>query len=268
MYKKIIFICGMPRSGTSWLGQIFDSSPNVAFRMEPLFAYPFKNIINENSSKEQIVKFFHDVYMTDDDFILQKENRNKGSYRLFKKDDNPEILVVKTTRHHDLIERYLKLIDNIEVVSLIRHPCAVMSSWIHTDNEFKEKGCSEQKDWRSGSCRKDGVGEFWGFDDWVSITKQHLQFNNQYKNFTIIKYKDLIKDPICLTTKLFKQFSLQLTDQTLLFLNDCNVRHDIDPYSVFKSRQVENKWKTKLNGTISEIILKETIDAGLEDFLD
>ena len=127
MFKKIILICGMPRSGTSWVGQIFDSSPTVAFRMEPLFAYQFKNKINSKSSRKNIAKFFTEVYLSDDDFINQKENRDKGVYCSYIKDPEPEFLVVKTTRHHHLLERYLNSIDYIEIISIIRHPCAVVS---------------------------------------------------------------------------------------------------------------------------------------------
>ena len=42
--KKVIAIFGMPRSGTSFLGQILDSSPSVAYRLEPIFSYKLKNI--------------------------------------------------------------------------------------------------------------------------------------------------------------------------------------------------------------------------------
>ena len=34
---------GCPRSGTSWLGQIFNSAPDVAYRYQPLFSYEFKD---------------------------------------------------------------------------------------------------------------------------------------------------------------------------------------------------------------------------------
>ena len=33
--RRIVVICGMRRSGTSWLGKIFDSHPNTLYRSEP-----------------------------------------------------------------------------------------------------------------------------------------------------------------------------------------------------------------------------------------
>ena len=38
-FMKNVAIFGVPRSGTSWLGQIFNSSPMVAYRFQPLFSY-------------------------------------------------------------------------------------------------------------------------------------------------------------------------------------------------------------------------------------
>lgn len=257
----------MPRSGTSWVGQIFDSAPSVAFRMEPLFSYQFKNIISESSSKEEVAKFFSKVYLSDDDFIHQKENRSKGSYFSFEKNENPELLVVKTTRHHELLERYLTLIDSIEVVSIVRHPCAVINSWINTKREFTAKGCTVENDWRSGSCRKDGVGEFWGFDDWLSVTHQHQALCQKYTNFNIVKYADLVHGLEDVTSKLFTQLSIPYTNQTIVFLKNCHNMHHDDPYSVYKSTDVENKWKDELDETIVKEIIKETVESGLGDYL-
>jgi len=39
MYKNIIGIIGAPRSGTSWTGQIFDSAPDVLYRMQPFYSW-------------------------------------------------------------------------------------------------------------------------------------------------------------------------------------------------------------------------------------
>jgi hypothetical protein len=268
MYKKIILICGMPRSGTSWVGQIFDSSPNVAFRMEPLFAYRFKNIINEKSSKDEIAKFFTEVYLSDDDFIHQKENRVKGAYYSFLKNPKPEFLVVKTTRHHNLLERYLRLIDSIEIVSIVRHPCAVINSWINTEREFLTKGCKVENDWRSGRCRKDGEGEFWGFDDWLSVTIQHVKLSQAYSNFNIVKYEDIVSKSEVIISNLFERLSLPYTKQTADFLRACHSKHHDDPYSVYKSKEVANKWKDELNSEIAKEIIKETVESGLSQFVE
>ena len=48
MYNKIILITGVARSGTSWIGQIIDSSPEVVYRFQPLFSYAFKGFLDSN----------------------------------------------------------------------------------------------------------------------------------------------------------------------------------------------------------------------------
>lgn len=267
MYKKVVIVCGMPRSGTSWLGQIFDSSPDVAFRMEPLFAYRFKNIINARSSVNDILNFLKEVYLSDDNFINQKENRISGIYPSILKNNDPNFLVIKTTRHHCLLEHYLKLLDNIEIVSIIRNPCAVINSWINTDLEFKEKGCVEEIDWKNGNCRKNGIGEYWGFDDWLSVTNEHLMLNMKYRNFTIIKYTELINNTEYIISNIFKKIGIEYSDQIVNFLKDCHSKHDDNPYSIYKSPNVENKWKKELSIKISRQIISEIKKEGLEDFI-
>lgn len=267
MYERVIVICGMPRSGTSWVGQIFDSVPDVAFRMEPLFSYRFKNVVNGDSSCVEIAKFLTDVFLANDDFINQKENRDKGAYSSFVKNKNQSILVVKTTRHHHLLRKYLDCVKNIEIVSVIRNPCAVINSWINTEREFLKKGCVIDEDWRSGECRKNVEGEFWGFDDWLSVTKQHVELSEKRINFNFLKYSDLVRDPQETIKNLFKKLSIPYGLQTEEFLVSCHSLHDDDPYSVFKSRDVENQWKTKLDSSISNEIIDRTVAAGLEQFI-
>ena len=58
---KRIAIHSVPRSGSSWLGQILNSSPKVCFRFQPLFSYAFKDYLNEKSSQEDIMTFFEQI---------------------------------------------------------------------------------------------------------------------------------------------------------------------------------------------------------------
>lgn len=267
MYKVLTIVCGMPRSGTSWLGQIFDSDPNIAFRMEPLFAYPFKNCIDESSNEQQIRQFFSDVYDSNDEFIHQTKNRTKGSYPVFEKVESPSHMVIKTTRHHELLDRYLKYFPTINIISIVRHPCAAMSSWIYTDNEFSSKGCVIGKDWRSGKCRKDGHGEYWGFNDWLRITRKHVDLASKYRNFHLIRYEHLLENAEEAITGLCSDIGMNVDPQTINFIKLSQSTDSTDPYAVFKNKDVKNKWKDHLDPSIAEKIIKETESAGLGDFL-
>ena len=68
----------MPRSGTSWLSQIFDSHPDTKFKLSPLFSYAFKNAVNIESSKKEWLKFLDGIvspgYPIFTSFLLSKRN--------------------------------------------------------------------------------------------------------------------------------------------------------------------------------------------------
>ena len=70
---KRIAIHSVPRSGSSWLGQIFNSSVKVCFRFQPLFSYVFKGYLDEKSSREDILTFFKLIAKSNDDFLLQSD---------------------------------------------------------------------------------------------------------------------------------------------------------------------------------------------------
>ncbi|MCK5013927.1 MAG: hypothetical protein KAS66_08905 [Candidatus Omnitrophica bacterium] len=99
MYKPVIAIAGVPRSGTSWLGQIIDSSPDVVYRFQPIFSYAFKDAVNIDSNREDCERFFRGIYESTDDFLLQTDKRKAGLYPTFEKKSNPEYLAFKTCRY-------------------------------------------------------------------------------------------------------------------------------------------------------------------------
>lgn len=264
--RKLI-ITGMPRSGTSWLGQIINSSPKVMFRTEPLFAYRFKNIINQQSSCQEINNFFISLIDINDDFILQTENQEAGYYPKFKK-THPNILAFKTTRHFELIERYLECVSNLDVIAIIRHPCATINSWFNSYREFEKKGCLKEQDWRTGGCRKGVIGEYWGFNDWLESTKMFLAFSEKYSNFHLIRYSDLVRDTNPTVNNLFSRVGIDNSSQTENFLVHCHQRHDSNSYSVYKSKSVLDLWETELDRNISDKIIYYTNQSNLSFFLE
>lgn len=267
MIMRKLIVTGMPRSGTSWLGQIINSAPEVLFRTEPLFAYRFKNIINQHSSCKAINDFFDDLVKIDDDFILQKKNQEAGFYPEFKK-TRSEILAFKTTRHFEMLDRYLECVNDLYIIAIVRHPCATINSWFKSYREFEKKGCQQKRDWRTGGCRKGQVGEYWGFDDWLESTKIFLEFSEQYSNFHLIRYCDLVRETSVMVTSLFIQLGIEPSLQTKQFIAHCHQRHDADPYSVFKSKQVLDSWKMELDQVIASEIIHRTSSSKLTYFLD
>lgn len=264
-----LIITGMPRSGTSWLGQIINSDPRVRFRTEPLFAYRFKNSINPTSSCHEVNEFINALYDVDDDFILQKQNQKAGFYPEFNKTDLSQIMAFKTTRHFELLEKYLSCVADLSIIAIIRHPCAIINSWFNSYREFEKKGCQPQKDWRSGGCRKNEIGEYWGFDDWLLSTAQFVQLSQQYKNFHLVRYSDLVENTNSEVSRLFVELNLDIQAQTFDFITACNERHDDDAYSVFKDKQlVHQQWVEQLDINIANTIIQETLAADLGYFLE
>ena len=266
--KKVIAIFGMPRSGTSFIGQILDSSPDVSFRMEPIFSYKLKNIVDENSAKEEYINFFDKAFDSNEDvFMNQFEQRKKGIYPIFAKKD-PDMLVFKMTRFHQIIPTLLKHFDSsfLKIVVVVRNPCGAINSWLSHPNEFPQH-CDKFKEWKTGNCRKTAKEEFWGFNDWKEVTLMHMEMEKKYKNLKIFRYEDAVKDIDSFTKKLFEFTDLKKTKQTDEFIGKCQNRNDADPYSVFKNKSVAIKWKKDLDKAILEEIYKDLKGTKLETFL-
>lgn len=268
MIKKIIGIFGMPRSGTSWVSQLLDSSPDVKFRMEPIFAYAFKNEVNEHSTRAEFDRFFTKIFRSDDDeFMNQSKNRALGLYPTFKKSKQPQTLVIKTTRFHQIVPTLLKLYDveKLRIVIVVRHPCGAINSWLKHPNEFPN-GADPQLEWRTGNCRKSALGEFWGFDDWKAVTKTYLNLERQHANLRIFPYEQLVKNLKVETKNLFEFADLENSEQTQLFIRNCQKTEIADSYAVFKHPDVTEAWKTELDGSIAQTIISELEGTDLERF--
>ena len=171
MFNRVIFVCGVPRSGTSWVGQILDSSPQTAYRFQPLFSWAFKDYIGPDSDKTQCESFFQEVYNTSDVFVLQTERKQKGVYPIFKeKEDCPPVLVIKMVRYHHLLPLFLDYFSNIlKVIFIVRHPCGVINSWLKNTKEFFS-GCDPRIEWDLAESRNKGSGVLMdGSGHWIFI---------------------------------------------------------------------------------------------------
>src|SRR5699024_5158560 len=165
--RQIISIHGAPRSGTSWLGQLFDSSSDVRYKFQPVFSYPFKNAVSLKSDRNDWMSFLHQLYNTNDIFLDQLDKKERGSYPVFQYKKNlPNTLVMKMVRYHYLIPRMLELLPNLKIIGIVRNPCAAMNSWRKAQREFLEEWDFDQE-WYFGDVKNQfRPEEYYGFFKW------------------------------------------------------------------------------------------------------
>jgi Sulfotransferase domain len=266
---RIGWLSGMPRSGTTWLSQIFASSPDVRLKFCPLFSYEFKHALNEQSTSEDWLRFFEEVYCTPSPYMDQEHLRKDGLVPGFSnKKAAPGHLVVKSNRFHHLTPSLLCKVRDAKVIYLVRHPAATLFSWLSNPTEFPGDA-DPAHEWRSGACRKTDTGEFWGFDDWKAVTLQALELERAYpERVRIQRYEDLTRQPATETEALFDFLGVPMGPATLEFIERSRSRHDSNKRSVFKRPGSDTAWKSGLSADIIASISREIAGTPLARFAE
>lgn len=243
-----IAIHSAPRSGSTWLGSIFDSSPSTAYRFQPLFSYTHKGALSVNSSIDDINRFYREIYNSQDGFVLQEKAIENQKVPRFKKDKITHI-VYKEVRYHNILENLLSTDKSIKVIGLIRNPFSTINSWLKAPKEFKkELKWKESEEWKYAPNKNLGKPEEYnGYVKWKEVAFLFLKLDLIYPNqFYIINYDDLILNKNKTIKHLFRFCDLTFTKQTQNFLIQESQKEDQDPYSVFKQKTEDNKWENEL----------------------
>ena len=175
---------------------------------------------------------------------------------------------MKMVRYHHLIEKFIESIPGINIIGITRHPCAVINSWLKAPKEFYPDW-DPSTEWRFAPAKNQGrIEEFYGFEKWKQLALAFLDFEQKYPaEFFLIQYELLASRPIEIIEKVFNFCGLQMTDQVTNFIAESQSHHSKNPYSVFKSPEVKDRWKQELDPNITKSILDELKDTPLERFL-
>lgn len=264
--NKIVWVGGVARSGTSWLGQIFNSSPDIKYRFQPLFSYEFKNWVNEDSTKEEFEYFLQELFKTKTDFLIQKDKINSRKYPIFKKNSKRSCLVFKENRYQTVIEPMMRKIGELFLVGIIRNPCAVLNSWMKNEKEFP-KGSKPLKEWRFGNCKNKGNEDYFGYYKWKEVANLYLDLKNKWpKRVYLVRYEDLVDSPLNIVKDIFEFLDLSFRDQSINFIKKSTSIKQEDYYSVYKDSSVKDKWRKDLNKFIISEIEKDLKNTRLEQF--
>lgn len=260
-YDKVIAIYGVPRSGTSWLGEILDSVPQINYKFQPLFSYKFKNRILMESTKTEIDQFFNELFHEDtDEFINQKIQREEGKCPKFKHPKSANILAYKETRYLYTVPLLLSIYKDIKIVAIIRNPIDTLESWINAPKEFKEEW-DIKEEWLFAQKKNEFRPEnYYGYYKWKEWIKMVDVMKRLYPdNFYVIKYEDLNYNPQKIIQELFKNLDIAMNEQTVEFIKMSQENENADAYSVFRNKKHEKNRKYILPDEIKQEISKDLI---------
>lgn len=259
-----IAIFGVPRSGTTWLSQIFNSHKGVALRFQPLFSYGHKGSLQPSASREDIDIFFSDIYHSNDDFALMQA-KTFDAFPKFYKSAN-EAIAFKETKYINLAETLLENSDT-KVIAIVRNPLSVLSSWINAPKEYSSDWILEDE-WRFAPSKNSGNEDYYGFERWKEATELFHDLEKRFpEKFLIVEYQDLNSNTYSTTEKMFSFCELTIGEQTNEFISESKSRHDSDPYSVFKRKLCDDSYKEALPIELINTVKKELSGTPLEKYI-
>lgn len=266
-----IAIYSVPRSGSTWLGELFNSHPSVIYKYQPLFSYAFKSRLTPSSSRKEIIDFFSEIGTTEDNFLDQTEARKNGKMPVFIKSLSPSTIVYKEVRYLHIIENLLKQDHELKVIGLIRNPFAVIHSWLNAPKEFRtDLGWNELEEWKTAPKKNlNKPEEFNGFEKWKEAAFLFLKLEDKFPNqFKTIYYNDLLNKTEDSISDLFQFCNLPFTEITKNFITESQIKENKDAYSVYKTKLTDDEWKNKLNPIIIKAIEKDLINTELEKYFN
>lgn len=264
-----IAIHSVPRSGSTWLGNIFNSHPGVVFKYQPLFSYAFKDYLTEDSDNKTINSFFKKIANTKDGFMDQGDEKSRGIIPKFIKNGYPSHICYKEVRYHNILENMLQRSHDIKFIFLIRNPLAVLYSWKNAPKEFRaEKGWDFNEEWQYAPSKNlDLPEEYNGFEKWKEASYLFLDLQKRFPDkVLILEYDALLNEMELKIREAFNFVNLEYDLQTVNFLKESISKNIDDSYSVFKIRESDTDWKN-LPEQIIDYVHNDLKGTSLEKYL-
>ena len=265
--RRPVFVTGVPRCGSSWVGEVLSTARRVRYNYEPFnpFGHPYL-------TREY-------VYLTaaDDDPAMGRaaENAFAGRVRLHQflrgvkwgyawRTVRPvDRVIVKDPTAFFMAEWVAKRFD-AQVLVILRHPCAFASSLHRLGWSADVSGFLDQprlvEDWLGPyvdllrECQPSfwrRVGAFWGAAH--AVLCGQLKRNPSWR---FVQYEDLCRDPRAGFERLFDQFELEETRATRRMLVRSTTSHSNHPKSTRRdSRSMVEIWRDRLTDEQIETVM-------------
>lgn len=265
-----IAIHGVPRSGTTWLGEILNSNEQVIYKYQPLFSYALKSFLDEHSDLPRIDEFFSRLTTTEDDFLDQRAQRERGDLPCFNK-LSPSHIVYKEVRYHNILENLLAQDQSVKLIGLVRNPLAAMASWLAAPREFRrDLGWDQMAEWRAAPSKNQGLAEeFYGFDKWKEAANLFHKLAAIYpERVKITAYSELLAEPEEQAQQICQFAGLEFTEQMRVFIAASRSETKADTYSVYRQRQKDDGWQSTIDDRIVQAIRADLDGSDLARYLE
>lgn len=281
--QRPVLITGSPRSGTTWVGRTIAQAARTRYVHEPFNISAgscacgvkvdqwFYYITKE--SGEAFTRHFHHLLKSGFDLwnILNLISDLKQKKRLqriarYIKSCRKDRLIIKDPLAIFSAE-WLDATFDMDVVILIRHPAAVVSSykklnWSHDFSHFvmqdalmKEHLFPFKDEINYLVDRKaddiDRISTLWKIINYVAI-----KLSIKHENWICVRYEDIVQNPVVRFESIFKRLDLAFSQKVETFIEGSSFASDAiedkNPYSIIRdSKQVAQSWKGNLS--LSEI---------------
>jgi len=131
--KKLVFLVGPPRSGTTWLQGLLANHPSIGTAQE---SHLFNHFIQPMQDKWNEMLLFDDgrggigmpAYLTESDFFELKRRIAIDVYSKVPEFDMNDLFLDKTPDHIRCIEEIRNLFPGAKIILLLREPEDVIES--------------------------------------------------------------------------------------------------------------------------------------------
>jgi hypothetical protein len=298
--KRPILVTGAHRSGSTWIGRMLSEAPGVAYIHEPFsvtdppgagicsarlpywFAYITRN--TEASYYQNIRKTLEfrynwkaalqscrsvaDLRNLKEEYRFFLKHRRQGSRPLLK---DPLALFSAEW----LADRF-----NMDVVIMIRHPAAFVSSikklnWTHPFSHFLEQSLLMETVLSPFTAEiKEYASKEYSITDqaillWRLLHYVTMNYQRRHRAWIFVRHEDLSQDPLVGFAQLYKQLSLEFSDQARARIleysssaNPIDTDAPVGSDATLKRNSQGNMWNWKNRLTPTEI---KTIRERVED---
>ena len=257
---KLGAVFGAGRSGTTWLGSILSSHPEVSYRFEPFhrlqrknaeisksiesirscnfsnkdLSYLYKTLLPAYPECEKPPFFYKkDCFNFGKKLIWPLSRKNSFCADIFTSIYTPKKQPMLIFKEVALVDLLIKLLEvGIPIVYIVRHPCAVVSSVMEGQKKMlmpdKRRSVLDSllykhqpELWKQ---YKDRINELEVCEQqallWLIDVETALNACRNTSNSFVVLYEKLAKQPLEVSKKIFNHFRLEMTPQSITFIEE------------------------------------------------